>query len=138
MTDRSADARHPLVDPAAATLPPQIEALTLPPVAHASGSPGAIVVPGYEIVREVGRGGMGVVYQARQLGLNRVVALKMILAGAHAGADERQRFRQEAEAIARLQHPHIVAIHEIGEVDAGSGTPCPFFSLEYCSGGSLA
>ncbi len=91
------------------------------------------VIPGYEVLGELGRGGMGVVYQARQAGLNRLVALKVILAGGHAGADERARFRAEAEAVARLQHPNIVQIHEVGE-QAG----LPFFSLEYCPGGNLA
>src|SRR5262249_14777552 len=85
-----------------------------------------------EIEAELGRGGMGVVYRARQRGLDRVVALKMILAGAHAGAEAVERFRVEAEAIARLQHPGIVQVHEIGEHDG-----LPYFSLEYCPGGSV-
>src|SRR5437762_4163585 len=89
-------------------------------------------VPGYEVLGELGRGGMGVVYKARHLRLNRVVALKMILAGGHAGADERHRFQTEAEAVARLQHPGIVQIHEVGEHGG-----LPFLSLEFCPGGSL-
>src|SRR5262245_47497919 len=90
-------------------------------------------VPGYEILSELGRGGMGVVYLARQTKLNRLVALKMILAGAHAGPRERERFRIEAQAAAQLQHPNIVQIHEIGENEGH-----PYLALEYVSGGSLA
>ncbi len=92
-----------------------------------------IEVPGYEILSELGRGGMGVVYKARHLRLNRLVALKMILSGIHAGPDERARFDAEARAIARMQHPNIVQVHESG---IHEGTP--FFSMEYCGGGTLA
>jgi serine/threonine protein kinase len=89
-------------------------------------------VAGYEVLGVLGRGGMGVVYQARHLALDRVVALKMILAGAHADAEEVRRFRREAEAVARLQHPGIVQVFEIGQHQG-----LPFLALEYCAGGSL-
>jgi WD40 repeat protein/predicted Ser/Thr protein kinase len=90
-------------------------------------------VAGYEVMRVLGRGGMGVVYLAWQTGLSRLVALKTVLAGAHAGPEERARFRTEAEAAARLVHPHIVQIHEIGEAHGQ-----PFLAMEYVEGGSLA
>lgn len=90
-------------------------------------------VPGYEILSELGRGGMGVVYLARQIGLNRPVALKMILSGEHAGSNERERFRREAESVAALQHPNIVQIHDIGESQGR-----PYLAFEYVGGGSLA
>ena len=89
-------------------------------------------VPGYEITGELGRGGMGVVYQARHVRLNRPCALKMILAGAHASPEDVARFVTEAEAIARLQHPSIVQIRHIGDADG-----LPFLELEYVAGGSL-
>ena len=92
-----------------------------------------IDVPGYEIIAEIGRGGMGVVYKAKHKVLNRLVALKMILAAEHAGPIERARFQIEAEAVAQLQHPNIVQIYDVGEVEGR-----PYFSLEFVDGGSLA
>ena len=99
-----------------------------------SGAPGTLPqVPGYEITDTLGRGAMGIVYRARQLDLDRPVALKMLVAGAHAGEEELARFHVEAEAAARLRHPNVVQIWEIGTHDG-----CPYLSLEYVEGGNLA
>jgi serine/threonine-protein kinase len=117
----------PAADPYA-TLP----AAQAPSVKSAPPASSSLAPPGYEILDELGRGGMGVVYKARHLQLNRVVALKMILAGGHASEAERARLRTEAEAIARLQHPNIVQVFDVGEHDGK-----PFLALEFCAGGSL-
>jgi eukaryotic-like serine/threonine-protein kinase len=90
-------------------------------------------VPGYEIVDRLGEGGMGVVYKARQVGLNRLVALKMIRGGSQARPDHLIRFSIEAEAVARLRHVNIIQIFDIGEVNGS-----PYVSLELLEGGSLA
>ncbi len=91
----------------------------------------ARAVPGYEILEELGRGGMGVVYKARHLALDRLVALKMALSAGALGA-EGERFRHEAEAVARLRHPNIVQVYEVGEHEG-----LPFFSLELVEGETL-
>jgi WD40 repeat protein/tRNA A-37 threonylcarbamoyl transferase component Bud32 len=101
--------------------------------APSSGAAAPPEVPGYEILGELGSGGMGVVYKARHSRLDRLVALKMILTGARARPQELLRFRIEAEAVAALQHPNIVQVYEVGE--AGG---CPFLTLEYVDGGTLA
>jgi eukaryotic-like serine/threonine-protein kinase len=90
-------------------------------------------IPGYEVETVLGRGGMGVVFRARHVRLNRVVALKMALADAYAGPQERSRFQREAEAVAQLQHPHVVQIHDVGDSEGR-----PYFTMEYVDGGSLA
>ncbi len=90
-------------------------------------------VPGYEILDELGRGGVGVVYKSRHRKLNRLVALKLLLDGAHAHADQVRRFHDEAEAAARLLHPNLVQIFEVGEHNGQ-----PYLALEYVNGGSLA
>ncbi len=98
-----------------------------------SASPVSLpALPGYEILEELGRGGLGVVFRARQLGSQRLVALKVIRDAALAGPRERARFRIEAEAAARMRHPHIV---EIYEVDEHQGQP--YFAMEFVAGGSL-
>jgi serine/threonine-protein kinase len=91
------------------------------------------VLPGYSVLGVLGYGGMGVVYKAHHLKLNRVVAVKMLLAGGFASPTELTRFTREAQAIAGLRHPNIVQVHDIGELDGH-----PYFTMEYLEGGSLA
>ncbi len=90
-------------------------------------------VPGYVLLGELGRGGMGVVYKARHLKLNRVVALKMLLDGKRGSGDELARFLAEAEAVAAIKHENVVQVFDYGEADGR-----PFMALEYLPGGSLA
>ncbi len=101
------------------------------PIAAAPRPP-AVHIPGYEVLGKLGQGGMGVVYKARQVGLDRVVALKMVLDGRAAGPGGLERFRAEAQALARLQHPNIVQVFDVSAHDGK-----PYFSLEYVEGGSL-
>jgi eukaryotic-like serine/threonine-protein kinase len=91
-----------------------------------------INVDGYEILSELGRGGMGVVYKARQNRLNRIVALKMVLTGHYASDEELTRFHREAEAVASVSHPNIVQVYEIGEHEGN-----PYLALEFVGGGTL-
>lgn len=90
-------------------------------------------IPGFEIIGELGRGGMGIVFKARDVHLQRVVALKTLIGGVHAASGEREQFRHEAESTAHLDHPNIVPVYEVGDA-AGA----PYFSMKYYAGGSLA
>jgi tetratricopeptide (TPR) repeat protein/tRNA A-37 threonylcarbamoyl transferase component Bud32 len=91
-----------------------------------------ISVPGYEVIEELGRGGMGVVYKARQATLNRTVALKLLLGAAHTQPVAVARFLIEAEAVAAIDHPHVVRVHHYGEFNGR-----PFLAMEYLPGGTL-
>lgn len=114
------------------TMPPADDGATTGGIAPAAEVP-ALSIPGYEILEVLGQGGMGVVYRARQARLNRIVAIKAIRADWNFGREALRRFQAEAEAIARLQHPNILQIYDVGE-HAGQ----PFIVMEYCVGASLA
>src|SRR4051794_1445994 len=117
----------------------ELDALFPAPTERGVGAPGLLPasaslpqVPGYNVEAELGHGGMGIVYRAWHLRLQRRVALKMLLAGRHAQPAERERFLREAEAVAGLRHPHIVQVYEAGDVDGQS-----YFTMELVEGGSL-
>jgi serine/threonine-protein kinase len=122
----------PRPDPAGAGEVPLEDRRTTPRSRAGDAAP-CPALAGYEVLEELGRGGMGVVYKARHLRLKCLVALKMIRAGAHAGPEDRARFRAEGEAVARLKHANIVHVYDVGEHEGH-----PFFALEYVAGGSLA
>jgi tetratricopeptide (TPR) repeat protein len=103
------------------------------PTEHGTSTADPPTVPGYEVLGELGRGGMGIVFKARQESLDRLVALKVVLSGQFAGDQERVRFRTEALAVARLSHPNVVQVFEVGESQGH-----PYLALEYVAGGSLA
>jgi serine/threonine-protein kinase len=111
---------------------PRAADATPPPVPGPS-APTELSLPGYEVLGVLARGGMGVVYKARNLRLNRLEAVKLMLAGLHATPEGLARFRTEAEAVARLRHPNVVQVYQVGDW-AGE----PYFTMEYLEGGSLA
>src|SRR5687768_1476468 len=109
-------------------LPSDLTAQTPLPLADSRGQ----IFGKYEILSELGRGGMGVVFKARQTDLQRTVAIKRILSGVVAGPDDLLRFGTEAKAIACLRHPNIVSIHEVGEIDGSA-----YFSMDFIEGQNL-
>ena len=115
-----------------ALFPPLSEPITTPPAAPPKDM-ALPQVPGYEVESVLGRGGMGVVYKARHLRLNRVVALKMLLSGASAAPHELARFQREAEAVAGLRHANIVQVYDVTDHEGR-----PYFTMELVEGGSLA
>jgi serine/threonine protein kinase len=94
--------------------------------------PTSVRLPGYTVLGELGRGAMGIVYKAHDDRLGRIIAIKMILAGGHAGTVARERFQREAKAVAALNHPNVVQIYDVGEADG-----LPYLALEYVPGGTL-
>jgi WD40 repeat protein/predicted Ser/Thr protein kinase len=117
----------------AVVMEPPGQATRFPPGAGPPVSRAGWFFGNYELLEEIGRGGMGVIYKARQAGLDRLVAVKMILGGHFASRESVQRFQAEAQTAAKLQHPNIVALHEVGEHEGQH-----FFSMDFVEGRSLA
>src|SRR5262249_40035590 len=91
------------------------------------------IIPGYEVLGVLGRGGMGIIYRVRHIQLDRVVAMKMLLSGEYASSVELARFMREARAVAALKHANIVQVYDVGELEGR-----PYFTMELVEGGSLA
>jgi serine/threonine protein kinase/Tfp pilus assembly protein PilF len=136
MQPMTSDPTHPESDPGAAQppTPATLFTCTSDPLSTAAPQAPASLpqVAGFEVERELGRGGMGVVYLARQTALKRPVALKLMSGQGGLDAEAAERFRREAEATAGLQHPNIVQIYEVGQAEG-----VPYFALEFVAGGSL-
>ncbi|HJZ56902.1 MAG TPA: serine/threonine-protein kinase, partial [Gemmataceae bacterium] len=130
-TEVGPDAQIPEVHPDAAT---QLLG-DRSPLSSFTGLPS---VPGFDVIAELGRGGMGVVYKARHRGLHRLCALKMILAGGAADPKIVQRFQFEAEVLARVQHPQVVQVYEADTFTGPTGVPIPYLAMELLEGGSLS
>src|SRR5262249_8345795 len=121
--------------PACASETTRVDGVSTHTVASVTAVPGVRIryIGDYELVEEVARGGLGLVFQPRQISLNRIVAVKMILSGHLADEEQVRSFRAEAEAAASLQHPNIVAIHEVGEYGGEH-----YFSMDFVEGQNLA
>jgi serine/threonine-protein kinase len=122
-----------LQDELAAIFPPRVNSNSASDAAVRIAARTLPDLPGYDHVELIGSGGMGVVYKARQVALNRVVAIKMLLARGYSSPSQLERFRREAAAVAALRHPNIVQVYDAGDHDG-----FPFFAMEYVEGGNLA